>query len=158
MMELAKQTLTDFRHSLKMLDAVENEASFRVLCVAAASLNRSVGYALLHDDDPALTEISNRFYSKWKADPECIFNTFIHSYRNHVIHDAKLDLEFGLRFCVVDPETDFVELFDNDLLYIPFIDSYGNGLDVRDWFADSLQWWTTQLALICDEYKSSVAD
>lgn len=158
MMELAKQALSDFQHSLKMLDVVEDKASFRVLCVAAASLNRSIGYALLHDSDPRIVKISKRLYSKWKSDSECIFNTFIHSYRNRVIHDAKLDLEFDISFYVADEDAGVIELHDNDLLYVPFIDSYENDLDIRDWFSNSIEWWRIQFNLISDEYKSTLVD
>ena len=143
-LELAQEILNDFHHCLNMLNRVTSERDFRVLCTAAASLNRSVGYALSHDPDSIVRDVSADLYKEWKSDPDCIFNTFIVKYRNRVLHDAELDLEMGAPLCVIDTESDIVEMFDNDFLYVPYLDQYTDW-DIRDCFEESFTWWCEQL-------------
>lgn len=59
---LAAKTLKDFRKAIDMLILEEDAQAFRVLCVAAASLNRSIGYALQNSDDPDISQMSNELY------------------------------------------------------------------------------------------------
>ena len=141
---LAAKTLKDFRKAIDMLILEEDAQAFRVLCVAAASLNRSIGYALQNSDDPDISQMSNELYYEWKKDENCIFNTFIHRYRNHVFHDVELDLEFDIPFFVIDRDDDIVEFFDNELLYVPFSDFGFGDLDIRDLFEESYSWWLEQ--------------
>lgn len=145
---LALDVLKDFKYALDMLDRAEDEQLFRILCVAAASLNRSIGYALMEEQDEAVAKASKQLYKQWKADNNCIFNTFIHKYRNQVFHEAKLDLEFGIQFYVQDQALDVVEVFENDLLYVPFSEFGFGDLDIRDLFWESYKWWQEQFSIL----------
>lgn len=159
MLELAYQTLRDFDCALEMLESVEDDRQFRVLCVAAASLNRSVGYAIKHDPDSQIRQIGNLLFDEWKADDNCIFNTFILPYRNHVLHDTELDIETDVQLVVFDPHHSKAELFDTGLLYVPvkLNDNDFDGLDIRDLFQESKKWWSAQLQRIETELKKNNA-
>lgn len=150
-LELAMQTLGDFRHAVDMLIEVDDAASFRVLCIAAASLNRSIGYALQKDSDKRISKKSKELYNEWRADPDSIFNTFITKYRNHVIHDTVLDLEFGIPLVVQNPVTGEAYLVEDDFLYVPFSEFGFEDLDVRDLFEQSYEWWCAQIERIREE-------
>lgn len=155
MLDLAEQVFSDFECAINLLEVAEDPQVFRVLCVAAASLNRDIGYALQNDDDPKVVEASRKLYSTWKADDRCIFNKFIVPYRNKTIHETDLSIELAVPFCVVDDDLDIAELFENDdLVYVPWMSPDGESLDIRDWFRDSCKWWRKQINRIWQECSS----
>lgn len=159
MLELAYQTLRDFDCAIEMLETAADNRQFRVLCVAAASLNRSVGYAIMHDHDSQVRQIGDQLFDEWRADDSCIFNSFIHPYRNHVLHDTELDIETDVQLVIFDPHHSKAELFDTGLLYVPvkLNDNNFDGLDIRDLFQESKTWWLAQLQRIEAEMKKNNA-
>lgn len=149
MIDKAKQTLDDLKHAVDLLDATDDVQTFRVICVAAVALSRGVGHALRKDADDRVVAVSNSLFMQWREDKEGIFSRFVEPYRNRILKDAEFDLNFDIPFAVF-VEEDAVDLYGNDLLYVPFASSEYGDLDVRDLLHDSIDWWEKQLQLIED--------
>jgi len=158
MMDLAKQTLKDLRFAIDLLNETDDEQLFRILLVSAVSMNRTIGWILDNDEDKAVRQASRLLYNEWKKDGDCIFNTFIHDYRNVVVHEARTEIETYVPVVIMDadqnPITDIIDM--DELMYVPihpFSDKsdkkydYGD-LDVRDLLEESAIWWEEQIAKI----------
>ena len=160
----AREVLQDCRLALRMLEADQDDESWRVHWAAAVALIRTVGSVLDKVDgdlDAAIKAASNTRYREWRTGTgqNEMFTEFIEKERNNLLKEYKTDvhplpeiqmaLQTTLRR-VSDgaPLTvsDIVELDKN--IYRPILDGPWEGDDARDVLSAAIDWWQRELNLI----------
>ncbi len=160
----ARAVLADARLALDMLQAEADPDRWRVHWVGGAALLRAVGHVLLnvdHEADPELARVGNAAHRRWRsADPaHVVYREFILEERNNILKEYRskvhpLDnVPVAISLTLVHAEASDVSQVDQRIdldenLFRPLVEGYGEGEDARDVFAEAINWWERELAII----------
>lgn len=159
----ARKVLEDCRVALQLLEEETDLQRWRIHWVAALALVRAVGHVLDKVDgaDPALSRAARAAHQKWKGDSieHEIFRKFIERERNIILKEYQFNVH-PLEEGQVLVQTQVQRVSDGQLgelsgvfpigdnIYRPLLDSYREGDDARDVYAEAIDWWESELTAI----------
>lgn len=155
--------LEDCRFALQLLEQETDLQRWRITWIAAVALIRAVGH-VLHKADGRNMEIrvaASNLFTEWKNHREEneIFFEFIEKERNNILKEYEVNVhpldgvEVVVQSTLRSLETGelrieaFVANLDENV-YRPLLDSYREGDDARDVYAEAIDWWEEQLEKI----------
>lgn len=159
MTQAARTVLRDAEYAFALLEEAEPGQDLRVKWVAAVALLRAVGHVLHKVDGKrserlreAIDELWGRLKKRGKRDR--IFWGFIDRERNLVLKQYEHNYESGPISVLHEDREYNLEAG----LFVPALEGFGEGEDIRDTFAEALSWWRTQLTIIDDTAEEQRAN
>jgi hypothetical protein len=154
-MNRAYEALADAEYVLDLLEDCTDKRLFRIYFVAGITLLRTVGQVLVGQNaEQKEKDAALKVFASQKADPYSnqIYFGFIKKERDLVIHEYDVNLECD-DWDIVYPDGKDYSVFNLGELYRPLSDLSFDGQDVRDLFAEAIEWWKVQLEAIEKEIE-----
>lgn len=152
MTRAARSVLEDAEYAFELLEDAQPGQDLRVKWAGAVVLLRAVGHVLDKVDgeqDAKVRQAVDKFWARLKEHRkrDRIFWGFIDRERHLVLKQYEHNYQDG-------PLSILHEEREYDLeagLFIPALEGFAEGEDIRDTYAEALSWWRTQLAIIDDD-------